>query len=113
VRGRAPEALTRFRSKSIYRFRRADVAFYDDVKKRLLGAGAELLHLTKSLRAPPSIQHFINGAFTAAMTADTEGSEARYVPLERSRPEVAGRPTIIALPVPRDIRRLPKTDGLV
>ena len=30
---------------SIYRFRRADLAFYEDVKIRLLGAGAQLLHL--------------------------------------------------------------------
>jgi hypothetical protein len=28
-------------------------------------------------------------------------SHAAYVPLERARPEVAGRPTIAALPVPR------------
>src|SRR5262249_3001196 len=40
---------------SIYRFRRADVAVYEEVKQRLLGVGAELLHLSASFRAPPSI----------------------------------------------------------
>lgn len=39
---------------SIYRFRRADIALYEEVKARLLAAGAELLHLMASFRAPPS-----------------------------------------------------------
>src|SRR5258705_6775817 len=52
---------------SIYRFRRADVALYGEIKKRLLGAGAELLHLTTSFRAPPSIQNFVNAAFAPAI----------------------------------------------
>jgi ATP-dependent helicase/nuclease subunit A len=45
---------------SIYRFRRADVALYAEIKGLLLRAGAELLHLTTSFRATPSIQAFIN-----------------------------------------------------
>ena len=50
---------------SIYRFRRADIALYEEVKARLLRAGAELLHLTTSFRARPSIQSFVNAAFVA------------------------------------------------
>jgi ATP-dependent exoDNAse (exonuclease V) beta subunit len=84
---------------SIYRFRRADVTLYEEVKKRLLGVGAELLHLTTSFRAPPSIQGFVNGAFAPTIAADAEASG--YVPLERWRPEITVRPTIIALPVPK------------
>jgi ATP-dependent helicase/nuclease subunit A len=83
---------------SIYRFRRADVALYEEVKERLLSVGAELLYLTTSFRAPPSIQSFVNGAFAPAMAADT--SQAAYVPLQPSRSEIAGQPTIVALPVP-------------
>ncbi|RWM89502.1 MAG: ATP-dependent deoxyribonuclease subunit A [Mesorhizobium sp.] len=86
---------------SIYRFRRADVALYEDVKQRLLGVGAELLHLTTSFRAPRSIQSFVNGAFASAMEAGPDASQASYVPLQPSRPEIPGRPTIVALPVPR------------
>src|ERR1043165_2922170 len=40
---------------AIYRFRRADVSVYEDVKKHLLGAGAELIELSTSFRALPSI----------------------------------------------------------
>ena len=86
---------------SIYRFRRADVALYEEVKERLRRVGAEVLHLTTSFRAPPSIQSFVNLAFAPAMAADTEGSQAGYVRLEPSRPEIIGRPTLFALPVPR------------
>jgi ATP-dependent helicase/nuclease subunit A len=86
---------------SIYRFRRADVALYEEVKKRLRHVGAEVLHLTTSFRAPPSIQSFVNLAFAPAMAADTEGSQAGYVKLEPSRPEIIGQPTLVALPVPR------------
>jgi ATP-dependent exoDNAse (exonuclease V) beta subunit len=86
---------------SIYRFRRADVALYQDVKERLLRAGAELLHLTTSFRAPPSIQTFVNNAFATAMAAGRDRSHATYVPLEPSRSEIVGQPTLIALPVPK------------
>jgi ATP-dependent helicase/nuclease subunit A len=86
---------------SIYRFRRADVAIYETVKRRLLAAGAKLLHLTTSFRAPPSIQKFVNGAFAPVMAASPDGSQAAYVALTPYRPEIQGRPTIVALPVPR------------
>ena len=86
---------------SIYRFRRADIALYDEVKERLIRSGAELLHLTTSFRAPPSIQSFVNTAFSRAMTASPNRGQAVYVALETSRPEIHGRPTLVALPVPR------------
>jgi ATP-dependent exoDNAse (exonuclease V) beta subunit len=86
---------------SIYRFRRADIALYEEVKAHLIQAGAELLHLTASFRAPPSIQSFVNEAFSPAMTARPDRGQAGYVALEKSRPEIEGRPTLIALPVPR------------
>jgi ATP-dependent helicase/nuclease subunit A len=86
---------------SVYRFRRADISFYEDVKSRLIAHGAVLLHLTTSFRAQPSIQAFVNAAFAPAMAAAHAGSQATYVPLGRSRIEVVGQPTLVALPVPR------------
>lgn len=86
---------------SVYRFRRADVAFYEGVKRRLLAAGAQLVHLTTSFRATPSIQAFVNGAFSPAMSAHADGSQAGYVPLHQARAEMVERPTIVALPVPK------------
>lgn len=85
---------------SIYRFRRADIALYEDIKQRLLGLGVELLKLSTSFRSLPDIQAFINSAFAPVMPAFSDGSQAEYVPLERFRPDVTERPSIIALPVP-------------
>jgi ATP-dependent exoDNAse (exonuclease V) beta subunit len=85
---------------SIYRFRRADIALYEEVKARLIRAGAELLHLTASFRAPPSIQSLVNAAFSRAMSPSPASGQAAYVALEKSRPEIQGRPTVVALPVP-------------
>jgi ATP-dependent helicase/nuclease subunit A len=39
---------------AIYRFRRADVELYEQLKKRLVADGAKLLHLTTTDRAPRS-----------------------------------------------------------
>jgi ATP-dependent exoDNAse (exonuclease V) beta subunit len=84
---------------SIYRFRRADIAIYLQVKQMLLSRRAEPLYLNTSFRSPPSLQSFINAAFAPAMAGTTADGE--YVPLEKWRTEIIGRPTIIALPIPR------------
>jgi len=92
---------------SIYRFRRADVAIYEEVKGRLCGLGPErgaaLLHLTTSFRAPPSLQAAVNAAFEPHMKGEPDGSQPRYVALEPARSEVTGRPTLVALPAPRPL----------
>ena len=84
---------------SVYRFRRADVAIYQQVKQMLLSRGAVPLYLNTSFRSPPSLQSFVNAAFTSALAGTAADGE--YVPLEKWRTEITGRPTIIALPVPR------------
>ncbi|HEX2568676.1 MAG TPA: UvrD-helicase domain-containing protein [Polyangia bacterium] len=86
---------------SIYRFRRADVAFYEATKRRLLATGAELVHLSTSFRAAPSLQRAINAAFAPLMRGGEDGSQAEYVALAPHRGEPEGRPTLVALPVPR------------
>ena len=88
---------------SIYRFRRADIAIYEEVKARLTAMGAELLHLTTSFRAPPSIQRFVNTAFSRVMTAaGADHGQAGHVALDKVAPgnRRAGL-TLVALPVPR------------
>ena len=84
---------------SIYRFRRADVGVYQQVKDQLRHRGVELLPLTTSFRAVASIQRFVNQAFAPLMTAT--GHQADYVPLSPYRSPPDDQPTIVALPVPR------------
>src|SRR5262249_9225787 len=83
---------------SIYRFRRADIALYEDVKRLLLGSGAELLHLTTSFRSVPAIQQAVNAAFAPVMQG---GSQASYVALDPFRDAVPGQPAVLALPAPK------------
>ena len=58
---------------SIYRFRRADIAIYLQVKQMLLSRGAEPLYLNTSFRSPPSLQSFVNAAFAPAMAGTDSG----------------------------------------
>jgi ATP-dependent exoDNAse (exonuclease V) beta subunit len=84
---------------SIYRFRRADVALYESVKKRLLAQGAELVLLTVSFRSVPRIQQAVNAAFEPLMQGATP-SQPTYVPLSPHRGDHPGQPAVVVLPVP-------------
>jgi ATP-dependent exoDNAse (exonuclease V) beta subunit len=86
---------------SIYRFRRADVSIYLDVKRQLAACGAECLHLTTSFRAVPGIQNAVNTVFPAFMDGDPDSHQSEYVALSAFRDEVATQPSVVALPVPR------------
>jgi ATP-dependent exoDNAse (exonuclease V) beta subunit len=90
---------------SIYRFRRADVAIYREVCRRLQEWGATLVHLTTSFRSVPDIQSFVNAAFAPVMTGDGFTLQAEYVALERDRPALPGQPALVALPVPEPYAR--------
>src|SRR5712692_5692600 len=90
---------------AIYRFRRADVGTYEEVKHLLLKNGAELLQLTTSFRSLPSIQAMINRAFKPHMDGDAEKLQATYVPLSPFRDEYGEQPTVVVLPVPRPYRQ--------
>lgn len=90
---------------AIYRFRRADVGSYEQVKQLLLKNGAELLELTTSFRSLPSIQAMINRAFAPHMDGNPDSLQACYVALSPFRKEYAEQPSIVALPVPRPYRK--------
>jgi ATP-dependent exoDNAse (exonuclease V) beta subunit len=86
---------------SIYRFRRADVAVYERVKRQLAGHGAQVLQLRTSFRSVPALQDAVNAAFAPRMQECEDGSQAAYVALRPHRAEVQTQPSIVALPVPR------------
>lgn len=86
---------------SIYRFRRADVSLYENIKRRLATHGIETLTLSTSFRARPAMQAAINASFAPLMQGASDGSQARYVPLSPHRADVNDRPTVVALPIPR------------
>ena len=86
---------------SIYRFRRADVALYREIRARLIEKGAEPLELSASFRAVPAIQDCVNAAFEPLMTVTAEGGHADYVHLEPVREDVASQPAVVVLPAPQ------------
>jgi ATP-dependent helicase/nuclease subunit A len=90
---------------AIYRFRRADVGTYEEVKQLLLHNGGELLELTTSFRSQPSIQAMINRAFRPCIDGDAKKLQAAYVALSPFREEYGKQPSIVALPVPRPYRQ--------
>ncbi|MEA2625313.1 MAG: ATP-dependent helicase/nuclease subunit, partial [Candidatus Binatota bacterium] len=92
---------------SIYRFRRADVALYEAVKRQILDSGGARVELTVSFRAVPEIQRGVNAAFAPRMTG--EPGRPGYVPLAPFREDPAAQPAIVALPIPApygDFRRI-------
>jgi len=86
---------------SIYKFRRADVLLYQEVRERLTSRGVELVYLTKSFRSVEPLQGCINAAFAPEMIEDVGGGQARYVPLEKCRSAIGGQPAVVAVPAPR------------
>jgi ATP-dependent exoDNAse (exonuclease V) beta subunit len=83
---------------SIYKFRRADILLYRQIRDAMVERGCGLVALRKSFRSVPNLQQFVNTAFETEMDGD---GHAEWIPLERDREEIAGRPSLIALPVPR------------
>jgi ATP-dependent exoDNAse (exonuclease V) beta subunit len=86
---------------SIYRFRRADVGIYHEVKALLERRGALTVHLRTSFRSVPTLQHAVNAAFAPLMTGDPHALQADYVPLAPWRPARTDQPALVVLPVPQ------------
>jgi ATP-dependent helicase/nuclease subunit A len=86
---------------SIYRFRRADVQFYERIKKDLVAQGAKVVYLQSNFRCVRDIVGFVNAAFDGVMTPQERGTQAAYVPIHGGRdPSRCGMPPVVALPVP-------------
>jgi ATP-dependent helicase/nuclease subunit A len=83
---------------SIYKFRRADILLYRQVRDAMVDRGCGRVALSKSFRSVPNLQQFVNTAFEKEMEGH---GHAEYIPLEQHREEIEGRPSLIALPVPR------------
>lgn len=86
---------------AIYRFRRADVETYWQVKRQLLQAGAEACQLRTCFRSVPALQRAVNHVFAAVMDANADAAQADYVALEPVRADSTTQPALVALPVPR------------
>ncbi len=66
---------------SIYRFRRADVAIYEETKKRILANGGKVEVLTENFRTVGGLVEWVNGRFPSQF----EGTGIQYYPLSPNR----------------------------
>lgn len=66
---------------AIYRFRRADLASYNLVKKLLLEKGGEVLELTANFRSFQALGEYLNPVLQAILPARGDPYQAGYVPL--------------------------------
>ncbi|MCX6597697.1 MAG: UvrD-helicase domain-containing protein [Acidobacteria bacterium] len=88
---------------SIYKFRRADVVFYHEVRRKLEDEGARVVFLSRSFRAVSPIQELVNAAFEPVMRADERTGQAGYIALVPEHQPLHSQPSIVALPVPRPL----------
>ena len=86
---------------SIYRFRRADIALYDKVKRCIAdqpdGRGV-VLAISRNFRTTPALVDWVNGVFTAVFDDDQEeGRQPGYRPVEAFRPPADGARVAVLL----------------
>ena len=86
---------------SVYKFRRADVVLYRDIRDTLASRGVGVVKLTTSFRALRPIQDCVNAAFYSEMEDDSAAGQAAYSPLDGDTPPIDGQPSIVALPAPK------------
>jgi ATP-dependent exoDNAse (exonuclease V) beta subunit len=88
---------------SIYRFRRADVAIYEETKERIKANGGKVEVLTENFRTVGGLVEWVNGRFPALF----EGTGIGYNPLSPNREKGKTEGTLPILwgfqvPVPED-----------
>jgi len=86
---------------SVYKFRRADVVLYRDIRDALQERGVGVVQLNTSFRALRPIQQLVNAAFETEMQDDAASGQAAYAPLQGETPPLPNQPSVIALPAPR------------
>ncbi|MGD8719888.1 MAG: UvrD-helicase domain-containing protein [Candidatus Zixiibacteriota bacterium] len=73
---------------SIYRFRRADVATYNEVKSIILKGGGQLVQLTANFRAVQPLVSWVNNHFREVFPEKADDYAPAYVPLETGRTDM-------------------------
>ena len=80
---------------SIYRFRRADIETYDDVRRRIAESGGRVLGLSTNFRSSAALCEWVNGAFERPdyFPAESTSEQAAYVPIHADGDRDSGSPS--------------------
>ncbi|WP_458011075.1 UvrD-helicase domain-containing protein [Candidatus Solincola sp.] len=88
---------------SIYRFRRADISIYNEVKELVQRGGGHVLNLAANFRSLPEITHWVNSVFSPQGGGDPDTDEAGGFPSRATEFSPAYVELFPALPeVPED-----------
>lgn len=85
---------------SIYRFRRADIDVYRQVREQLVRGGGEVLHLSANFRSVEPLIRWVNRVFQERFPREDGGFQPAYVPLAPVRPGPEARPAVQVLELP-------------
>ncbi|MDW7670262.1 MAG: UvrD-helicase domain-containing protein [Bacillota bacterium] len=80
---------------SIYRFRRADIDLYQQVKKRIRETGGEVLELTANFRSVNALSRHLNPLFKEILPSEATSAQAAFAPLET---QAEGKPGLFCGP---------------
>lgn len=71
---------------SIYRFRRADVEIFRQVRERIEATGGEVVHLNTSFRSLGNLCRWLSDAFPSIFEGEADPYQAHFKPLFQYRP---------------------------
>jgi ATP-dependent exoDNAse (exonuclease V) beta subunit len=77
---------------SIYRFRRADIDTYNEVKKLIARSGGRVLHLTSNFRSVKAIGDWVNPVFKNLLPEEATSFQAAFTDLDTVRANAGGEP---------------------
>jgi ATP-dependent helicase/nuclease subunit A len=80
---------------SIYRFRRADIAIYDQVKFGAMKDGQALIQ--QNFRSTAGVLDWVNDVFASAFGAGEYGVQPAHVPLLAMRPAIGERASVVVV----------------
>jgi ATP-dependent helicase/nuclease subunit A len=91
---------------SIYRFRRADIVTYNQVKDIIRSSGGQIVHFSANFRTLQPLVEWVNDTFAAKFGEYSAECSPEYVPLlpVREAETKAGVPSVRTLRIPKEYR---------
>lgn len=75
---------------AIYRFRRADIDTYNEVKRLIAGSGGKVLHLTTNFRSVHALGEWVNPVFKTLLPEDATPYQAAFAGMDTVRDSGGG-----------------------
>ena len=90
---------------SIYRFRRADIDIYQQVRARIEATGGQVARLTACFRSVPALCEWANTAFGALLPARATPQQPEFAGLQAVRPDKGAALGVRSLTMPESVKR--------